>query len=274
MVHIAEVELAKIVDASKTISKASRISTIKMTSVAAVSHVGSGLSVVDILSSAFSLYSFQNKIDCLDLILSKGHAAAALYAVLDSLKLLDASLENYCKDGSTIYGHINHKASKKIPLSTGSLGHGLPFGLGMAMASRMKQEEKRIVVVISDGELNEGTTWESALLANHHNLTNLTVIVDRNRIQSLGDTEHILKLDPLFPKWKSFGWDVVEIDGHDHKSILQALLKETKNPLCVIANTVKGKGVSFMENELMWHYRFASPEEVEMAICEIEKSYT
>lgn len=274
MVPIAEVELANVVAISRMISKASRISTIKMTSAAAVSHVGSSLSVVDILSSTFSLYSYQNKIDFLDLILSKGHAAAALYAVLDSLNFLDASLENYCKDGSTIYGHINHKASKKIPLSTGSLGHGLPFGLGMAMASKIKKVEKRIVVVISDGELNEGTTWESALLASHHNLKNLTVIIDRNRIQSLGHTEQILKLDPLPPKWQSFGWDVVEIDGHDHKSIIQALLKDPEKPLCVIANTVKGKGVSFMENELKWHYKYASPEEVELAIGEIEKSDT
>lgn len=272
MAQSEHIELAKVVNLSKKISKDSRISILKMTSSAQVSHVGSCLSVVDILSSTFSLYSSRRKIDSLELILSKGHAAAALYAVLDSLDFLDSNLESYCKDESPIYGHINHKASERIPLSTGSLGHGLPFGVGVALASKLRQRDKRIIVIISDGELNEGTTWESALLASHHNLSNLTVFIDRNRIQSLGDTEQILKLDPMAPKWQAFGWEVIEIDGHDHKLIFNSLQRTSDRPLCIIANTIKGKGVSFMENELKWHYKYASPDELELAIREIKES--
>ncbi len=271
MAQSKRIELAEIVDMSKEISKVSRISIVRMTSTAQVSHVGSCLSVVDILASAFSLYSSQRKIESLELVLSKGHAAAALYAVLDSLDFLDSNIESYCKDESPIYGHVNHKASKRIPLSTGSLGHGLPFGVGLALASKLNQTDKHIVVIISDGELNEGTTWESALLASHHDLSNLMVIIDRNRIQSLGNTEQILKLEPIGPKWRAFGWDVIEIDGHDHESILNSLQRNSDKPLCVVANTIKGKGVSFMENELMWHYKYASPEELELAIREIEE---
>ena len=204
-----------------------------------------------------------------NVILSKGHAAAGLYAVLDSLKLLDADVSDFCKDGSQIYGHINHHASAEIPLSTGSLGHGLPFGLGMALSTKMKNEKNSTFVVISDGELNEGTTWESALVAGHHKLKQLTVIIDRNRIQSLGFTEDIVQLDPLAEKWEAFNWLTIEIDGHNVGEIIDALLIESSKPKCIIANTVKGKGVSFMENELMWHYKSASPEELITAIGEI-----
>ena len=175
-------------------------------------------------------------------------AAAGLYAVLHSLGLLNSDLDDFCKDNSKIYGHINHLASSHISLSTGSLGHGLPFGVGIALANKLKKSNSKVFVVISDGELNEGTTWESALFAGHHSLSNLVVVIDRNRIQSLGFTEDTLKLDPIDEKWQSFGWNTVEIDGHNYGEILDAAILETTKPLCVVANTIKGKGVTYMEN--------------------------
>jgi transketolase len=254
---------------AKKIAKKSRISSLKMTSAAKTSHIGACLSVIDILASLFLLKSRIPGHSKDNIVLSKGHAAAGLYAVLDSLELLLAETDDFCKDGSQIYGHINHLASSEIPLSTGSLGHGLPFGVGMALAAKMKKESSYTYVVISDGELNEGTTWESALVAGHHDLKQLTVVVDRNRIQSLGFTEDILKLHPLIPKWEAFNWKTIEIDGHDLKAIIEALLVESDRPKCIIANTVKGKGVSFMEDELKWHYKSASSDELQNAINEI-----
>jgi len=254
--------------ASKIATEA-RISALKMTSAAKTSHIGACLSVMDILSTLFTLKHREKNHATNNVILSKGHAAAALYSVLDSMTLLESSLSDYCKDGSQIYGHINHHASGEIPLSTGSLGHGLPFGLGIALAAKMKGVESRTFVVISDGELNEGTTWESVLVAGHHRLNNLTVIIDRNRIQSLGFTEDIVKLDPIAPKWEAFDWTTVEIDGHDIGAILESVDMAYEKPLCIIANTVKGKGVSFMENTLEWHYRSPSPDQLEAAIQEI-----
>jgi transketolase len=139
----------------------------------------------------------------------------------------------------------------------------------MALASKKKGTKSRTYVVVSDGELNEGTTWESALVAGHHNLNNLTVIIDRNRIQSLGFTEEIIKLDPIAPKWKAFGWEAVEIDGHDIGDLIEIFQVNYEKPLCIIANTLKGKGVSFMENTLEWHYQSPSPEQLEEAIQEV-----
>lgn len=253
----------------KKIAMKSRVSSLEMTSKAKTSHIGACLSVIDVLATLFCL-----KLNFLErrndnIILSKGHAAAGLYAVLDSLDLLDADLSDFCKDGSQIYGHINHRSSAEVPLSTGSLGHGLPFGLGMAFSTRMKNELNSTYVVISDGELNEGTTWESALVAGHHHLKQLTVIIDRNRIQSLGFTEDIVRLDPLAEKWEAFNWLTIEIDGHNVQEIIEALLIESSKPKCIIANTVKGKGVSFMENKLNWHYKSATPEELLTAISEV-----
>ncbi len=252
----------------ETASK-SRISSLQMTSEAKTSHIGACLSVIDILATLFTLKLNLPNHQHNNIILSKGHAAAALYSVLHSMKLLEFELSEYCKNGSQLYGHINHHASEEIPLSTGSLGHGLPFGVGMAIAAKKRTEESRTYIVISDGELNEGTTWESALIAGHHNLSNLTVIIDRNRIQSLGFTEEIMKLDPIASKWEAFGWATVEIDGHDVGELIEAVMIKNEKPLCVIANTLKGKGVSFMENSLEWHYKSASPEQLSAALREV-----
>jgi transketolase len=256
---------------AKESARAARISALKMTSAAKTSHIGSCLSVIDVLATLFVIKQREPKHSKDNIILSKGHAAAALYSVLDNLKLLDFNLIDFCKNGSQLYGHINHHANSEIPLSTGSLGHGLPFGLGMALADKKKDSPSRTYVIVSDGELNEGTTWESALVAGHHRLKNLTVIIDRNRIQSLGFTEEISSLDPIAPKWEAFGWATIELNGHDIDAIVDALNIEYDKPLCIIANTLKGKGVSFMENTLEWHYKSASPEELTAALREVSE---
>jgi transketolase len=262
-----------LVQKSMDIAKISRKKAVQMTSQAKSSHIGSCFSVMDILSVLFTLKQTSEEHSKDEIILSKGHAAAALYAVLDSHGLLNSNLDDFCKDNSHIYGHINHEAGDQIPLSTGSLGHGLPFGLGISLANKLKKLTCKTFVVISDGELNEGTTWESALFAGHHKLSNLVVVIDRNRIQSLGFTEDTLKLDPISDKWESFGWKTIEINGHDYNEILNAALLETSKPLCIVANTVKGKGVSFMENTIEWHYKSANENELTEAITQIERGF-
>lgn len=261
---------SEILNLARNAALHSRKSAVLITAKARTSHIGSCLSVIDILAVLFSIKENQRESKNDQILLSKGHAAAGLYCVLDYFKLLNSPLEEYCLNDSLIYGHVNHHASDQIPLSTGSLGHGLPFGIGLALAKKLRAQESKTFVVISDGELNEGTTWESALFAGHHELRNLTVIIDRNRMQSLGFTEETLKLNPIREKWESFGWSVREIDGHDYKEILNSVLSPSSTPLCIIANTVKGKGVSFMENSLEWHYKSASDSELESAIQEIE----
>ena len=256
---------------SKAISKKARKSALEMTSRSKASHIWSCLSVIDLLAVAFTQKILDESSSNNEILLSKGHAAAGLYAVLDALHLLEVPLESYCEDESQLYGHVNHHASSQIPLSTGSLGHGLPFALGIALANKKLGIKQKTIVMISDGELNEGTTWESALVAPQHDLSELILIIDRNRIQSLGFTEETLRLDPIAPKWVSFGWGVSEIDGHNHVEILDAISNDSRKPLCIIANTVKGKGVSFMEDSIEWHYRAPSTEEMNLAFSEIER---
>ena len=266
-----ENDLSSLIRLSSAAAKESRISALKMTAASKSSHIGACLSVIDLLAVLFAFKFHVKAMHDTNVILSKGHAAAGLYSVLSHFGALNSSLDDYCKDGSDIYGHVNHEASTQIPLSTGSLGHGFPFGLGVAMALKLKGETSRTFVVISDGELNEGTTWESALVASHHQLNNLVVLIDRNQIQSLGFTENTVKLDPIGTKWKSFGWDTIEIDGHNHEEIFNAIMSKSSKPLCVIAATTKGKGVTFMENKIEWHYKSTNPEELKNAIQEISE---
>ena len=260
----------RILEKSKQVSRESRIKSLSMTAEKKTSHIGSSFSVIDIISTLFVHNELGRLKEKNHIILSKGHAAAALYAVLDTLGLLNETLDKFCEPNSSIYGHVNHHASTEIPLSTGSLGHGFPFGLGIAIAKKMKNSSSKTFIILSDGELNEGTTWESALVASHHQLENLVVIIDRNHIQSLGFTEETLKLDPIDKKWLAFGWNVLNIDGHNHEEIFGAIEKQTNKPLCIVADTIKGKGVSFMENTIEWHYKSANPEELVLALKEIE----
>ena len=246
---------------------------LRMAFSAQASHVGSCLSTVDLLAVFYnqrlSQFLSHDKTQRDSLIFSKGHAAMAQYASLAVFGLLDNELlDTYGKEGSLLSGHVSHKVSDLIPLSTGSLGHGLPYGVGVAMAHRLARKTNRVFVLMSDGEMDEGTTWESALIAKQFELNNLTVIIDRNRIQSLSETEKVLALEPLGDKWKSFNWDVIEINGHSHVEIASAL-GEREGPTCIIANTVKGYGVSFMENKILWHYRPPNSEELDIALHEL-----
>jgi transketolase len=204
-------------------------------------------------------------------VLSKGHAAIALYSVLTSLEIMSENdLDKYCENGSQLYGHINHLAHPIIELSTGSLGHGMPFGVGLAHAKKLRQESGLVFVLMSDGELNEGTTWESALLANKLSLNNLVCVIDRNFIQSLESTESTLPLEPLKKKWEAFDWEVAEIDGHNFESMEQVNFS-SKKPKVLIANTVKGKGVSWMENEVLWHYKWPSENQLNAALESLDE---
>lgn len=260
---------------SKKLAKDSRKYTLELVSASSSSHVGSSLSVIDILAVLYSKKINQKRnSDCI--ILSKGHAAAGFYAILANLGLISKDvLNHYCLNGSKFGGHITHSASSEVEFSTGSLGHGLPFSAGKTYSFKLDGKNNKVFVVISDGECDEGTTWESALFAAHHGLSNLYLFIDRNRLQSLESTEDTLKLEPLAEKWRAFGWEVREIDGHSHEEIFQTLedlVHIDNKPKVIISNTTKGKGVSFMENSVAWHYRAPNQKQLEEALKEIEVS--
>jgi len=261
---------------SHVLAAKSRRTILEMTSRSKAAHVGSALSVLDLVAVAYTelkilplewkAWSGENI-----LIFSKGHAAAALYSVLGHEGFFPQDwLSRYSEDGSELGGHVTFGVPG-VEFSTGSLGHGLPFGVGLAIKRRRQNLIGRIVVVMSDGELDEGSTWESLLIASHHKLKNLVVVVDRNRLQSLEGTEETLSLEPLNKKFEAFGWEVKIIDGHNHEAIEQALAVDTQSqkPTAIIAETTKGKGVSFMENEVKWHYRPPNPEELSAALKEL-----
>ena len=261
---------------SLELAKNVRKDVLKIITKTKASHVGSALSVVDILSV---LYKDVLKYDVKNsnweerdrLILSKGHAGSALYSVLCEVGFFDKDmLDTYYSNGSLLSGHISDKGVPGVEFSTGSLGHGLSIAVGMALALKLNNSKSKVFVVLGDGECNEGAVWESIAFAVQQNLKNLVVIVDRNKIQALGDTKDILDLD-LKSIFKAFKTDVYEVDGHNHKQLLDVFNRENKNkPKVIIANTIKGKGVSFMENQLLWHYRNPSEENLEVALKEVE----
>jgi transketolase len=250
-----------------------------MTGRANSSHVGSCLSIADILAATYgkALRFDPRKPDWPDrdrLLLSKGHGCAALYAALaESGYFPKEWLEQYYLDGTRLAGHATHKGTPGVELSTGSLGHALPVACGMALAGKRDQKDYRVFVILSDGECDEGANWEAALFAPHHNLDNLVVIIDYNKIQSLGRVEEVIDLDPLAEKWAAFGWGTREIDGHDLSALdaaLSGLPFTPGRPNCIVANTVKGKGVSFMEDKLVWHYTAPKGDELVKALAEID----
>jgi transketolase len=259
---------------------ASRIrrSALYMVHKANASHIGTSLSIADILAVLYeSILHVDPKRptwpDRDRFILSKGHGCAALYAVLAERGFFAKEwLETYCQDGSHLAGHITSHGVPGAEVSTGSLGHGLPIGCGMALAGKHDDQPYRVFVLLSDGECDEGSTWEAALFAPHHHLDNLIAIIDYNKIQSFGTTKEVLDLEPLAEKWRAFGWAVQEIDGHDFRQIENALTSlsfKKGQPSCIIAHTVKGKGISFMENQLAWHYKSPNDEELQQALAEL-----
>jgi transketolase len=247
---------------------------------AKASHLGGALSMADLLAV---LYSGILRVDPLHpedperdrFILSKGHCCTALYATLALRGFFPVDeLETYARDGSRLMSHISHKVPG-VEFSTGSLGHGLPFGCGKALAAKRRGSPWRVFVMLSDGEMDEGSNWEAILCAPQLGLDNLVVIVDYNKIQSLGTVKEVMELDPLADKFRAFRWAVREVDGHDLCAIREALGSvpwEKGRPSVLIAHTVKGKGVSFMENQLAWHYKTPSPEQAQDAAVEIFRS--
>jgi transketolase len=208
-------------------------------------------------------------------ILSKGRGCAAFYAVLAERGFFPLEwLDTFYLNGSLLAGHVTHTNVPGVEVSTGSLGHGLSIATGMALAAKRDSKPHRVFCLLSDGECDEGSTWEPVLFAPQHKLDNLIAIVDYNKIQSLGTVKEVMDLDPFAEKWRAFGWAVREIDGHNLSEIETTLSRfpfEEGRPSCVIADTIKGKGVSFMENKLLWHYR-SSPqgEEFEAALAELK----
>ena len=252
---------------------------VNMTSTGGSSHIGSILSIADILAVLYGSvlnYKTDNpKWQSRDrFILSKGHAGAGVYAVLAESGFMSVDkLKTHYKNGSDLSGHVSHKGIPGVEFSTGSLGHGLPVAAGMALAAKINEDEHTVYVLMSDGECDEGSNWEAALFAPHHKLDNLVVIIDRNKLQSIHSTEETLGLEPFVDKWQAFGWNVVDVDGHDHEQLISACnSKMVGKPLCIMANTTKGKGISFMENQVLWHYRSPQGKEYEAAIKELEKN--
>jgi transketolase len=255
-----------------------RAHSLRMVSKANSSHIGSCLSMADLLAV---LYGGALQIDSAQLqwaerdrfILSKGHGAAVLYAVLAERGFFPVSwLDDYAQEGSLLLGHASHHVPG-VELSTGALGHGLPVACGMALAGKRERHRYRVFVMLSDGELDEGSNWEAILFAPQQKLDNLVAIVDYNKIQSFGSVKDVLDLAPLAEKWRAFRWAVREIDGHDHAQIAAALSEapfEIGRPSVIIAHTVKGKGVSFMENQLAWHYKAPNADQLALALAEIE----
>lgn len=257
-----------------------RLHGIEMTHRSQGSHIGSILSVADIIAVLYArvlrYMPDEPKWDGRDrFILSKGHAGAAVYAALAECGFFDPELlKTHYMDGSILSGHVSHKGIPGVEFSTGSLGHGFPAAAGMAMAAKKDGKTHRVHAVISDGECDEGSTWEAALFAAHFGLDNLTVTMDRNMMQSLGFSEDTLRLEPLGDKWRAFGWRVFEVDGHDHEALYGAYQEAALGdgrPSIIIARTVKGKGISFMENDILWHYRFPHDGgEYEGALVELQ----
>jgi transketolase len=233
-------------------------------------HIGASLSCLEIL-----LEVLMRQADARDeIVLSKGHAAAGLYAVLSETKRLDpALLETFYADGTLLAAHTPcGRQLESIRFGTGSLGHGLSLAAGVAFSQRYTGKRFQVFTVLSDGDCNEGSTWEAAMFAAHHRLTNLTVIVDRNKLQGFGTTEDVLKLEPFADKWKSFGFDVFTADnGNDFESLGRAFAHAPKDkPRCIVAHTQKGHGVSFMQNKMEWHYLPMTDAQYAQAIAELD----
>ena len=262
---------------TQTLAKKIRVEALQMVHRAKASHIGSALSICDIVAV---LYGQALRLDPKQpvapnrdrFILSKGHACVAVYAALAETGFFPREdLLKYGQDHSVLMNHISHKVAG-VEFSSGSLGHGLPFGTGKALAARRRKYDWRTFVLLSDGELGEGSNWEAMMFAAHHQLDNLVAIVDYNKLQSLTTVDKTLRVEPLADKARAFGWAVREVDGHDHAELTELLGSapwEPGKPSFLIAHTTKGKGVSFMENSVEWHYKSPSAEQLAQALEEI-----
>ncbi|MFQ7073539.1 MAG: transketolase [Christensenellales bacterium] len=252
-----------------------------MTHISRGSHIGAIFSVAEIMAV---LYTRILRVDPKNpqwenrdrLILSKGHAGASVYAALAERGFFPVEeLSTHYANGSRLSGHVSHKGVPGVEFSTGSLGHGLSVAAGMALGGKKDNADWRVYCVLGDGECDEGSVWEAALQAHQYKLDNLVAIIDHNRMQSLDFCENTLALEPFGDKWRAFGWNVIETDGNDVDAVEKALRQAQENrgsgrPTVVIAVTTKGKGVSFMENDILWHYRTPQGEEYDAALAELE----
>lgn len=254
-----------------------RIDLLKMIYEGKTGHTGSSLSCTDILTTLFygvmKLDPANPKWEERDrFILSKGHAVEGYYCILgDKGYFPKEELSTFSKFGSKFIGHPNNKVSG-VEMNTGALGHGLSISVGMALAAKMDKKEYRVFTLMGDGEQAEGSVWEAAMSGAHYKLDNLTAIIDRNKLQISGNTEDVMSLEDLENKWRSFGWEVVPVDGHDYAMLFEALRSTPKTkgkPTLVMAYTTKGKDVSYMENVAHWHHGVPTPEQMEIAIKEL-----
>jgi transketolase len=250
-----------------------------VTSRSGSSHIGAIYSIADIVAV---LYSSVLKYAALEptspdrdyLVLSKGHAGLAVYCALALRGFFPVDdLSTYYSNGSRFSGHISHKEIPGVEFSTGSLGHGLAVAVGMSLSLLHDERPNRVFAILGDGECDEGSVWEAALIAGHHRLNGLTVVVDCNKMQAMGDCADVISIEPLEEKWRAFGFATRRIDGHNHKVLEEALRERARStqPLCVIADTIKGKGVSFMEHNLLWHYRNPTGDAYLSAVAELER---
>lgn len=252
---------------------------IEMTHISHGSHIGSILSVADVVAVLYNDVANITPENVKDenrdrIVLSKGHAGAAIYAALAEKGFFSVEeLKTHYADGSRLSGHVSHKGIPGVEISTGSLGHGACMACGIALNAKLDKKDYFTYAITGDGECDEGSIWEMALFANHFKLNQFIVIVDHNKMQSLDYCENTLSLSDFAKKWEAFGWNVYDIDGHNHDEIRKALneaKKSTEKPSVIIANTVKGKGISFMENDILWHYRFPHEgEEYDGALKEL-----
>ena len=254
---------------------------LEMTHISRGSHIGAIFSLAEIMATLYTgvlnVNPAEPKMEGRDrLILSKGHAGAAVYAALAERGFFDVEeLSTHYANGSRLSGHVSHKGVPGVEFSTGSLGHGLAVAAGMALGCKKDKADWRVYCVMGDGECDEGSVWEAALQAHQYQLDNLIAVVDHNRMQSLDFCENTIALEPFTDKWASFGWNVMQVDGHDVAALRAAFEQAKANrgtdkPTVIIAETTKGKGVSFMENDILWHYRTPQGEEYEAALKELE----
>ena len=232
-------------------------------------HVGCSLGMVELLAALyFKIMKADDRF-----ILSKGHGCPALYAVLGEKGLISRKiLDGFAKDAGTLEGHPTRDLKLGIEASSGSVGHGLSLAAGLALAGKVDGKNYRAFVFLGDGELDEGSNWEAIMFASQYKLDNLVAIIDKNQLQILGKTSEVINLEPLAEKWRAFNWEVKEVDGHNFAEIIKALEGipfRPGKPSCLIANTIKGKGVSFMENELRWHDKYPDEEEYKKALSEL-----
>jgi transketolase len=262
----------------KAISQEIRRTTLHMIVKAKAGHIGGDYSITDAMATLFfAVANLDPKNPSMPerdrFVLSKGHCAGALYSTLALMGFFPREwLDTYMAPLSPLNGHPNRRKVPGVEANTGPLGHGLPIGVGCAIAAKLAGSKRRAFIFTGDGELQEGSNWEAAMAAGHRGLDNLCVVVDRNRFQQGRGTEETNRLDPLDDKWKAFGWEVRMIDGHDHNALFDAFTAPAAGkPRCIIANTTKGKGVSFMENRAEWHHKVPSAEQVELAVAELSR---